>query len=57
MGTLPASRLGRKRDAVIDIGGISLPLELRPVIDYLGTVNAVIERAVRTWNCRREGSV
>lgn len=45
-----ASRIGRKAEPVIHTAVISSQLELRRAIDVdLGTVNAVIERAVMTW--------
>jgi GNAT superfamily N-acetyltransferase len=44
------SRLGWKAEPVIDTAGSSSQLELRLAIDAdLGTVNAVIQRAVMTW--------
>ena len=47
---LSASRIGRKAEPVIHTAVVSSQLELRLAIDAdLGTVNAVIERAVMTW--------
>jgi GNAT superfamily N-acetyltransferase len=50
IGMRSASPLGWKAEAVLDRRRCSSQPELRPAIDAdLGSVNAVIERAVMTW--------